>query len=245
MKEKKFFNTKNVIIGIISIVLIAASATGVTIFLKDRGEASAAQQEQVENLPVTGNEGNESNDNQIANNSEEEPSDGSETSEEPNQDAETPEETTTPNGENQTTPEGTSDEATEGGTTTNTPDGTNTGIIETVITQERKVFEDLQLSWTTIALSSITTNMGIYKPELQIAKTATEIVKVEKPDETIEIADNNVPMVIPGDTIIYTIEVSNIGNYKATNVVVTDTLDVFFENQKVEANEPLLEIETL
>ena len=51
----KFLNTKNVVIGLVSLVLIGASATGVTVFLKDRGEASAAQ-EQVQNLPVTGND---------------------------------------------------------------------------------------------------------------------------------------------------------------------------------------------
>ena len=33
----KFLNTKNVVIGLISLVLIGASATGVTIFLKNRG----------------------------------------------------------------------------------------------------------------------------------------------------------------------------------------------------------------
>ena len=49
----KFLNTKNVVIGLVSLVLIGASATGVTIFLKNRGQAEAAG-EQVQNLPATG-----------------------------------------------------------------------------------------------------------------------------------------------------------------------------------------------
>ena len=61
--KKKFFNVKNIIIVIISCILIGASATGVAVFLKDRGEADAVQQGPIENLPVTGN--NEENDNQI------------------------------------------------------------------------------------------------------------------------------------------------------------------------------------
>ena len=56
--KKKFLNTKNVVIGLVSLVLIGASATGVTIFLKDRGEAAAAEQKQVQNLPATGREEN-------------------------------------------------------------------------------------------------------------------------------------------------------------------------------------------
>lgn len=52
--KKKFLNTKNVVIGLVSLVLIGASATGVAVFLKDRGEAAAAEQEQVQNLPATG-----------------------------------------------------------------------------------------------------------------------------------------------------------------------------------------------
>lgn len=53
----KFLNTKNVVIGLVSLVLIGASATGVTVFLKNRGEAAAAQEEnQVQNLPTTGND---------------------------------------------------------------------------------------------------------------------------------------------------------------------------------------------
>ena len=55
----------------------------------------------------------------------------------------------------------------------------------------------------------------------------------------------NKPMVRAGDTIIYTIQVSNLGNYKATNVVVTDSLDVIFDGKKVPANEELAKIETL
>ena len=60
----KFLNTKNVVIGLVSLVLIAASVTGVTVFLKNRGQAEAAG-EQVQNLPATGRE--EQDNNQVQN----------------------------------------------------------------------------------------------------------------------------------------------------------------------------------
>ena len=56
----KFLNTKNVVIGLVSLVLIGASATGVTIFLKIRGQAETAG-EQVQNLPATGREEQDNN----------------------------------------------------------------------------------------------------------------------------------------------------------------------------------------
>ena len=87
--------------------------------------------------------------------------------------------------------------------------------------------------------------MGIYKPELKIEKTATGLIKVEKPDETIDITTTDKPMVRPGDIIIYTIKVSNEGNYKATNVVIKETLDVSFDGKEVKAGEPLVTLETL
>ncbi len=49
----------------------------------------------------------------------------------------------------------------------------------------------------------------------------------------------NKPMVRAGDTIIYTIQVSNLGNYKATNVVVTDSLDVIFDGKKYQQTKNL------
>ena len=64
MKGKSFLNKKNIVIGLISCILIGASATGVTIFLKDNGEAAAAQQQQqepIQNLTVTGNDVDENN----------------------------------------------------------------------------------------------------------------------------------------------------------------------------------------
>ena len=61
----------------------------------------------------------------------------------------------------------------------------------------------------------------------------------------IPVMKENKPMVRAGDTIIYTIQVSNLGNYKATNVVVTDSLDVIFDGKKVPANEELAKIESI
>ena len=86
--------------------------------------------------------------------------------------------------------------------------------------------------------------MGIFKPELQIEKTVTAVVKAGE-SEQIQVTENNKPMVRAGDTIIYTIQVSNLGNYKATNVVVTDSLDVIFDGKTVPANQELAKIETL
>ena len=232
----KFLNTKNVVIGLVSLVLIGASATGVTIFLKNRGQAEAAG-EQVQNLPTTGREEQDNNQTNTNQGTVEDPNNQGNNTEIPG----TPVEPTTPN----TNPGTTTPNQTTGGTTTN-PGGNNTttGIEETVRIERQKVFEDLQLSWTTIGIPAITANMGIFKPELQIEKTATAVIR-EGEAEQIPVMKENKPMVRAGDTIIYTIQVSNLGNYKATNVVVTDSLDVIFDGKTVPANEELAKIETL
>ena len=232
----KFLNTKNVVIGLVSLVLIGASATGVTIFLKNRGQAEAAG-EQVQNLPTTGREEQDNNQTNTNQGTVEDPNNQGNNTEIPG----APVEPTTPN----TNPGTTTPNQTTGGTTTN-PGGNNTttGIEETVRIERQKVFEDLQLSWTTIGIPAITANMGIFKPELQIEKTATAVIR-EGEAEQIPVMKENKPMVRAGDTIIYTIQVSNLGNYKATNVVVTDSLDVIFDGKTVLANEELAKIETL
>ena len=232
----KFLNTKNVVIGLVSLVLIGASATGVTIFLKNRGQAEAAG-EQVQNLPATGREEQDNNQTNTNPGTVEDPNNQGNNTEIPG----APVEPTTPN----TNPGTTTPNQTTGGTTTN-PGGNNTttGIEETVRIERQKVFEDLQLSWTTIGIPAITANMGIFKPELQIEKTATAVIR-EGEAEQIPVMKENKPMVRAGDTIIYTIQVSNLGNYKATNVVVTDSLDVIFDGKTVPANEELAKIETL
>ena len=43
----KFLNTKNVVIGLVSLVLIGASATGVTVFLKNRGRSSQLHKKKI------------------------------------------------------------------------------------------------------------------------------------------------------------------------------------------------------
>ena len=232
----KFLNTKNVVIGLVSLVLIGASATGVTIFLKNRGQAEAAG-EQVQNLPTTGREEQDNNQTNTNQGTVEDPNNQGNNTEIPG----APVEPITPN----TNPGTTTPNQTTGGTTTN-PGGNNTttGIEETVRIERQKVFEDLQLSWTTIGIPAITANMGIFKPELQIEKTATAVIR-EGEAEQIPVMKENKPMVRAGDTIIYTIQVSNLGNYKATNVVVTDSLDVNFDGKTVPANEELAKIETL
>ena len=232
----KFLNTKNVVIGLVSLVLIGASATGVTIFLKNRGQAEATG-EQVQNLPATGREEQDNNQTNTNPGTAEDPNNQGNNTEIPG----TPVEPTTPN----TNPGTTTPNQTTGGTTTN-PSGNNTttGIEETIRKEKQKVFEDLRLSWTTIGIPAITANMGIFKPELQIEKTATAVIR-EGEAEQIPVMKENKPMVRAGDTIIYTIQVSNLGNYKATNVVVTDSLDVIFDGKTVPANEELVKIETL
>ena len=229
----KFLNTKNVVIGLVSLVLIGASATGVTVFLKDRGEASAAQ-EQVQNLPVTGND-NSANQVQNTVNPNE---NGNNVAGDNTTGIITPVEPTTPGNTTSTTP-GTT---TRPGTRPSTGE-TTTGTIE-YEGRTIKVSDDLKLSWTTLAIPAITADMGIFKPVLGIEKTATAVVRANQ-EEQIPVTENNVPMVRAGDTIIYTIKVSNSGNYKATNVVVTDSLDVIFDGKTVKANEELAKIETL
>lgn len=234
----KFLNAKNAVIGIISCALIGASATGIAVFLKDRGETEAAQQQgMVENLPVTGNdsegnqvEGNVSDENVIVPENqvpaEDENSQEGETSE--NENTESPETTT----------------GTILGGTTPSSNEIIEGITETTVLAEKKVFEDLKLSWTSIAIPAMTLNMGIYKPELQIEKNAIQIIRNED-GNIIEVDPENKPRVRTGDIIIFKIEVSNIGNYKATNVVVTDSLDVIFNGNNVKNGDALVTIETL
>ena len=227
----KFLNTKNVVIGLVSLVLIGASATGVTVFLKNRGEAAAAQ-EQVQNLPTTGNDNQV---NQGQNNS------GNVIENPTNPETPvTPVDPTTPG----TTTPGSTTTRPSTGTTTPSREEISQGIEETIRKEKQKVFEDLRLSWTTIGIPAITANMGIYKPELQIEKTATAVLKAGE-SEQIPVTENNKPMVREGDTVIYTIRVLNLGNYKATNVVVTDSLDVIFDGKTVPANKELVKIETL
>ena len=231
--KKKFLNTKNVVIGLVSLVLIGASATGVAVFLKDRGEAAAAEQEQVQNLPATGREedNNQTGENTTI------PSENNTTGD----NTQIPTEPSTTEG---ATPGATTRPGTTGTTTRPRTEEAVAGIEETVRIEERKVFEDLKLSWTTLAIPAITADMGIFKHVLGIEKTATAVVRANQ-EEQIPVTENNVPMVRAGDTIIYTIKVSNSGNYKATNVVVTDSLDVIFDGQTVKANEELAKIETL
>ena len=231
--KKKFLNTKNVVIGLVSLVLIGASATGVAVFLKDRGEAAAAEQEQVQNLPATGREedNNQTGENTTI------PSENNTTGD----NTQIPTEPSTTEG---ATPGATTRPGTTGTTTRPRTEEAVAGIEETVRIEERKVFEDLKLSWTTLAIPAITADMGIFKPVLGIEKTATAVVRANQ-EEQIPVTENNLPMVRVGDTIIYTIKVSNSGNYKATNVVVTDSLDVIFDGQTVKANEELAKIETL
>ena len=236
----KFLNTKNVVIGLVSLVLIAASVTGVTVFLKNRGQAEAAG-EQVQNLPATGRE--EQDNNQVQNPG---------TTENPdNQNGGTeipgiPVEPTTPG----TTPSAEPNQTTSGNSTTgNTerPNRENTNIQETEIERTNTTISEAStLGWTTIALSSITTdNMGLFKPELSISKTATEVIKNSDSEVAIQ-SENVLPSVKAGDEIIYTIRVENNGNYVAKDIIIKDMLpvvlgtrvsqdsdEVTFENQPV------------
>ena len=181
--KKKFLNTKNVVIGLVSLVLIGASATGVTIFLKDRGEAAAAEQKQVQNLPATGRE---ENNNQT-----------DENTTIPSENNTTGDNTQIPT-EPSTTEGATPSETTRPGTTGTTRPRTEeavAGIEETVRIEERKVFEDLKLSWTTLAIPAITADMGIFKPVLGIEKTATAVVRANQ-EEQIPVTENNLPLVL-------------------------------------------------
>ena len=126
---KGFFTTKRVVIGLVATALVAASATGVAIFLKDDGEASAAQeQDMVEridnsNLPVTGND----------------ETDNGDVNSEQNNDIEIP---TTP-AEGETETERTT---TQTGINPITREEIEERVEETTIFEDRKVQEDLNLS---------------------------------------------------------------------------------------------------
>ena len=125
----KFLNTKNVVIGLVSLVLIGASATGVTVFLKNRGEAAAAQEEnQVQNLPTTGNDNQVNQGQNNSGNVIENPT-NPETSV-------TPVDPTTPG----TTTPGSTTTRPSTGTTTPSREEISQGIEETIRKEKQKVF---------------------------------------------------------------------------------------------------------
>ena len=160
MKGK--FTTKTVVISVLIAVLLAAGITGTVLFLKDSGEAVAMQEENLV-LPVAGNDKIE----------EEENIQQEEKTDEENETAVIEE---ADNSSNQTNNQ-------ENTTTNNTGNiaenrsqaqqETNNviNIEESVVTKEKQVLDELSLSWTTIKLPPITTDIGVYKPELVLEKT--------------------------------------------------------------------------
>ncbi len=240
MKARKRLAPKYIVMAIALVALLAATVTGVTLFLKDDGEVSATQDG---NLPSdinssTTQSGETQNGNEQADGESSQINEGNEQTE--------PGETTNQEsgdteGDNIT--EGTTGSTTSGTTSTGTTQGRNptrdeilNNIKETVVLEDKKVYEGLSLSWTTIKLSTLTTDIGVYKPELTIEKTAV-LVNGE------EITTNTT--VREGDKITYEIKVSNLGNYKATNLVITDSRNVEFDKNAVEAGKTIVELEVL
>ena len=234
MKARKRLAPKYIVMAVALVALLAATVTGVTLFLKDDGEVSATQEGI---LP------SETNPNLT------QPSETQDDNEQGGEDGESSQinegnEQTQP-GEtiDGTTTEETTGSATSGTTSTGTTQGRNPtrdeildNIEETVVLEDRKVFEGLSLSWTTIKLSTLTTDIGVYKPELTIEKTAVLVNGEEiTPNTTVR----------EGDKITYEIKVSNLGNYKATNLVITDSRNVEFDKNAVEAGKTIVELEVL
>ena len=233
MKGK--FTTKTIIVTAITLILAIVAVTGTVLFLKDSGEAKAIDKTETNLiLPVAGND--EINSEEITQTEASEIVENVE-AEEVTTDTQSGANTDEiGDAETETIETDDTTGATNVGTASQTRDELVEQIEETVVTEEKQILDELSLSWTTIELPSITSNMGVYKPELTIEKTAT-LVNGEPIIATTRVR--------PQDKITYEIKVSNIGNYKTTNVVITDSLDVIYEEQKIEAGNQILKLDVL
>ena len=226
---------KSILIVLISVILIGVAIFGVVVFLNDDGKTIA--EDRTENTVNQINTRNQT-DSEMTNNQYVENANN------------------TVSGENvvlgnNTSVQNATDTNTTGTTKYNSTNSTSTDINEisgwiegTTVEQERKVFEDLKLSWTTIVLSAVVNDMGIHKPKLAIEKKAIAVLKDGQMYD-IDSENKKIRRVSVGDTIIYKIDVSNPGNYEATNVIVTDSLDVIFDDKLVEAGNEIATIDVI
>ena len=217
MKAKINYKSKKTIIIIaIAVVLLIAAITGTVAFIKGNNNAAAA----MENSEITepANNGNDSNNNG-----------GVENANTPN--TENPQEQipTIDENQNQTTPAQNGDTTNPGtttGTTTNpgTTTGTTTGnagttVPDTEYTQTTVVenpWKTEDITWMPISLQAITANNGL--------EICVPSFSIEKSSEIVKYGENKSDKAEVGDTIKYTITVTNTGKVTLNDIEVRDDM---------------------
>lgn len=213
MKARINYKSKKTIIIIaIAVVLLIAAITGTVAYIKGNNNAAAA----MENTEVTepANNGNDSNNNG-----------GVENPNTPNTD--NPEQIPIiDDNQNPTTPAQNGDTTTNPGTTTNqgTTTGTTTGnagttVPDTEYTQTTVVenpWKTEDITWMPISLQAITANNGL--------EICVPSFSIEKSSEIVKYSENKSDKAEVGDTIKYTITVTNTGKVTLNDIEVRDDM---------------------
>ena len=213
MKARINYKSKKTIIIIaIAVVLLIAAITGTVAYIKGNNNAAAA----MENTEVTepANNGNDSNNNG-----------GVENPNTPNTD--NPEQIPIiDDNQNPTTPAQNGDTTTNPGTTTNqgTTTGTTTGnagttVPDTEYTQTTVVenpWKTEDITWAPISLQAITANNGL--------EICVPSFSIEKSSEIVKYSENKSDKAEVGDTIKYTITVTNTGKVTLNDIEVRDDM---------------------
>ena len=213
MKARINYKSKKTIIIIaIAVVLLIAAITGTVAYIKGNNNAAAA----MENTEVTepANNGNDSNNNG-----------GVENPNTPNTD--NPEQISIiDDNQNPTTPAQNGDTTTNPGTTTNqgTTTGTTTGnagttVPDTEYTQTTVVenpWKTEDITWTPISLQAITANNGL--------EICVPSFSIEKSSEIVKYSENKSDKAEVGDTIKYTITVTNTGKVTLNDIEIRDDM---------------------
>ena len=212
MKARINYKSKKTIIIIaIAVVLLIAAITGTVAYIKGNNNAAAA----MENTEVTepANNGNDSNNNG-----------GVKNPNTPNTD--NPEQIPIiDDNQNPTTPAQNGDTTTNPGTTTNqgTTTGTTTGnagttVPDTEYTQTTVVenpWKTEDITWAPISLQAITANNGL--------EICVPSFSIEKSSEIVKYSENKSDKAEVGDTIKYTITVTN---KEFDEVITEDAIDI-------------------
>ena len=213
MKARINYKSKKTIIIIaIAVVLLIAAITGTVAYIKGNNNAAAA----MENTEITepANNGNDSNNNG-----------GVENPNTPNTD--NPEQIPIiDDNQNPTTPAQNGDTTTNPGTTTNqgTTTGTTTGnagttVPDTEYTQTTVVenpWKTEDITWMPISLQAITANNGL--------EICVPSFSIEKSSEIVKYSENKSDKAEVGDTIKYTITVTNTGKVTLKDIEVRDDM---------------------
>ena len=213
MKARINYKSKKTIIIIaIAVVLLIAAITGTVAYIKGNNNVAAA----MENTEVTepANNGNDSNNNG-----------GVENPNTPNTD--NPEQIPIiDDNQNPTTPAQNGDTTTNPGTTTNqgTTTGTTTGnagttVPDTEYTQTTVVenpWKTEDITWAPISLQAITANNGL--------EICVPSFSIEKSSEIVKYSENKSDKAEVGDTIKYTITVTNTGKVTLNDIEVRDDM---------------------